>query len=90
MNNLESRLRDELAALLCIEPTQLSITAKFDELGVDSLIGLRFSRKVHDLTNIEIDIESVFDYPTLAQLAAFLNTLLNDSDLSAPIAEGTR
>ncbi|MFJ2479053.1 acyl carrier protein [Pseudomonas sp. NPDC087598] len=90
MKDLESRLRVELATLLGIDSTQLSPTAKFDELGVDSLIGLRFARKVHDLTDIEIDIESVFDYPTLTQLVTFLEAQLNGQDSTTPVSERAR
>lgn len=74
MNTLERRLRDELAALLEVGADTLSLTAPFDELGVDSLIGLRFARKLEDATGVAVDLEYLFDYPTLAQLAAFLES----------------
>ena len=90
MTDLEHRLRDELAALLDMDPALLSTTAHFDGLGVDSLIGLRFARKLHDLTNIEIDVECVLDNPTLAQLAAFVDTQLNDVASRTPLLEGAR
>ena len=73
MTELEREVRNTLAALLEIEPEQVSTTTQFDELGVDSLIGLRFARKLHDLMGIEVDIEWVLDYPTVAQLTAFLS-----------------
>lgn len=75
MNELERRLRDELAALLDIAPEHLSTTTPFDELGVDSLIGLRFARKLEDISGVEVDFEWLYDYPTLAQLARFLESL---------------
>lgn len=83
-------LRDELAALLDMDPTLLSTTANFGELGVDSLIGLRFARKIHDLTSIEIDIETILDHPTLTQLAWFVDTKLNGVSSNTAAGEGAR
>jgi acyl carrier protein len=72
MNDLERKLRDALAELLQLDPDHMSTTVSFDEFGVDSLIGLRFARKVQDLTGRYVDAEWLFDYPTLSRFAAFL------------------
>ncbi|WP_332728242.1 acyl carrier protein [Pseudomonas sp. ESBL9] len=90
MTDLKHHLRDELAALLDMDPALVSTTAYFDELGVDSLIALRFARKVHDLTNIEIDVECVLENPTLAQLAVFVDTQLNDVASRTALLERVR
>lgn len=74
MTEFERLLRDELAALLGVDPTSLRTDAPFDNLGVDSVIGLRLARKLEDLSGLPVDFEWVFDYPTLGQLAAFVET----------------
>lgn len=74
MTCIERSLQDALAALLGTDPARLSRSATFDELGVDSLIGLRFARKIEDLTGREVDPEWLYDYPTLDRFAAFLAT----------------
>lgn len=70
--NIESRLQHALAELLDVEAQQISPTASFDDLGLDSLLGLRFARAVGELIDTEIDLEWIFDYPTLRELSGFL------------------
>lgn len=72
MTEYESILRDALAELLAIDPTEVSLTTHFAEQGVDSLIGLRLARKVQDALGFEVELEWLFDYPTISELAAFL------------------
>lgn len=45
---------------------------RFDALGLDSLTSLRFARKAQDALGVEIDLEWLFDHPTIADLACFL------------------
>lgn len=70
--NIETRLRQALAELLEIDVQQISPTMSFDDLGLDSLLGLRFSRKVSELIDAETDLEWIFDYPTVRELSGFL------------------
>lgn len=70
--NYEQALRDALAALMEIEPAALALDQRLDEQGVDSLVGLRFARKVEDLIGAPVDLEWIYDYPTIAALAAHL------------------
>ena len=44
----------------------------FGELGLDSLLGLRFARKIGELTDVETDLEWILDYPTVRELSGFL------------------
>jgi acyl carrier protein len=55
----------------------------FAEQGVDSLIGLRFVRKIQDLVELDIELEWIFDYPTVQKLAEFLGVRFGDSDAQA-------
>jgi acyl carrier protein len=70
--NIESRLLQALADLLEVDVQQVSPTMHFGELGLDSLLGLRFARKIGELTNVEADLEWIFDYPTVRELSGFL------------------
>ena len=74
MTDIEISMRTILAELMGISPQQISTTATFFELGMDSFIGLRFAKKINELLDIEIELEWVFDYPTIQQLAQFLET----------------
>ena len=70
--NLETRLRQALADLLEVDVHQISPTMSFDDLGLDSLLGLRFARKVGEVIDVETDLEWIFDYPTVRELSGFL------------------
>lgn len=69
---IENRILQALADLLETDVQQISPTMSFDDLGLDSLLGLRFARKIGELTNVETDLEWIFDYPTVRQLSGFL------------------
>jgi acyl carrier protein len=73
MNEIETFLITNLASLMKVEPDTLSLTMTFDEQGVDSLVGLRFIKKIHKATGMEIEMKKIFDYPTLKDLAQFLD-----------------
>lgn len=70
--NIETRLQQALADLLDVDVKQISPTMNFGDMGLDSLLGLRFARKIGELTNVETDLEWIFDYPTVRELSGFL------------------
>jgi len=72
MTEFERFLRDALAVLLEIDAEQVSMSTPFAELGLDSLLGLRFARAIEDRIGSEVEFEWVFDYPTVHELAGFL------------------
>lgn len=76
MPDYEQYLHTALAELMAIDPAQLSLTTPLTEQGVDSLIGLRLARKIQDLIGdeVEVELEWIFDYPSIAELAQFLTT----------------
>lgn len=71
--NLE-HLVEVLAQVRGVNPDSVSATADLADQGVDSLTGLRFARKIEDLTGSEVKLEWLFDNPNLEQLAAFLES----------------
>jgi acyl carrier protein len=75
----QQQLRDTLAEIMKVDPNALSVIAPFWELGVDSLIALRFAGKIEDLYRTEVQLEWLFDYPTICQLALFLDDQLAGS-----------
>jgi acyl carrier protein len=73
MTKREQQLSDALAELMETDRREISLTMTFAEQGVDSLIGLRFARKIEELCGMEIEVEWFFDYPTIRRLSEFLD-----------------
>lgn len=80
MTRREERLRDALAELMEIDAHEISLTMTFAEQGVDSLVGLRFARKIEELCGMETELEWLFDYPTIRQLSQFLDRQCGNID----------
>jgi acyl carrier protein len=78
----EEKLLGALRETLGDEPG-LSTQTNFAELGLDSLTGLRFLRKAQNALGVEIDLEWLFDHPSVAELACFLHERYGSPDNSA-------
>ncbi|TNC76422.1 acyl carrier protein [Janthinobacterium lividum] len=72
MNLFEQCLVDLLADLTNAERGAISLTTTLDQQGVDSFVALRLARAIHDRTGIELELETLFDYPSVCQLAQHL------------------
>lgn len=72
MTKYEATLRDILAELLELQASQVNIERTLAEQGVDSLIGLRFARRIHDVLGREVELEQLLDHPTIVALAGLL------------------
>lgn len=62
-----------LAEVLEVDPSQISVTQTFAEIGVDSLLGLRLTRKLEDQLGTEVELEWIFDNPSVRELSWFLD-----------------
>ncbi|MGN7918354.1 MULTISPECIES: acyl carrier protein [Lysobacter] len=87
MSKREPWLIDAMAEVLEVDRSQLSATESFAELGVDSLLGLRLTRKLEDLLGSEVELEWLFDHPSVRQLACFLDERFGEMD-AAPVGPG--
>ena len=86
MTGTELRLRDTLAELMEVDACKVSVTKTFGEQGVDSVIGLRFVRKLEDLLGASVELEWLFDHPTIRQLSGFLDQQKGAGSSSIPFA----
>lgn len=80
MSMRELWLRDVLAELMEVDVSQISAEQPFSEQGVDSLIGLRLTRKLEDQLGVEVELEWLFDHPSIQALARFLDENFGEID----------
>jgi acyl carrier protein len=83
MIHFEQSLIEILAELTGAEAQQISLTDNLAEQGVDSFIALRMVRAIHDRTGVEIELELLYDYPTVRQLAQYVETQINSANGNA-------
>ncbi len=74
MTKYQRSLRNILANLLEMPAEEIALDQNLAEQGLDSLLGLRLTRHIKDELGIEVELESLFDYPSINELAAFLET----------------
>lgn len=83
MSKRERWLRGVLADLMGIEASQVSLTASFAEQGMDSFVGLRLTRKLQDALDVEIELEWLFDNPSIRELSQFLDARFGELDVES-------
>ena len=72
MTSLEKVITDALANVLQIDARDISQAATFAEFGLDSLSGLRFARRIEEKLGTPVELEWLFDHPTITELARLL------------------
>jgi acyl carrier protein len=73
MSKHDEWLRTVLSELMQVDASQISSTQSFADQGMDSLVGLRLTRKLEDLLGVEVELEWLFDNPTIQDLSRFLD-----------------
>jgi amino acid adenylation domain-containing protein len=73
-NELESAVANILATLLGVE--KVGVNANFFALGGHSLLGTQLIVRLRDTFGVEIPLRSVFEAPTVAELAAEIDRLV--------------
>ncbi|HKO55065.1 MAG TPA: SDR family NAD(P)-dependent oxidoreductase, partial [Thermoanaerobaculia bacterium] len=65
-------LRALLAAGLQMRESDIDDDAQFTDLGLDSVAGVSWIRRINDEYQISIEATRIYSYPTLAQLSRFV------------------
>lgn len=71
-NGIEKQLVNIFSEVTNVEPTTIGIDTNFFEMGGNSINLLQMNLKVNDLFNKDIQINSLFAYPTIRQLASLI------------------
>ena len=87
---LQNHLRDQLAVVLKTASQRLDVLKPMGSLGVDSLMALEFVRRLTRSIGIRVPATTVFNYPTIAKLAAHLETRIDGAERGASVAPLTR
>ncbi|QGZ37636.1 acyl transferase domain-containing protein [Pseudoduganella flava] len=70
--DLERQLKASLAEALFMQPGDIDANRSFTELGLDSIIGVEWMKAVNRRFGTSLSATRIYDYPTVKELAAFL------------------
>ncbi len=76
LETLQHELRDSLADALFMQPGDIDVRRSFTELGLDSIIGVEWVKAINRRYGSELSATRVYDYPSVADLAAYLHAQL--------------
>ncbi|MBV7337980.1 SDR family NAD(P)-dependent oxidoreductase, partial [Chloroflexi bacterium TSY] len=69
---IAQQLRQQLVDLLYVELEELDDQAKFLDLGLDSIAGVEWVKRINDTFGLEVNATRFYDYPTIVHLASYL------------------
>ena len=82
---------EHIAAVLRARPEQIARTTAFRALGIDSLMGLELRNRLARALDVKLSASTVWNYPTVDQLCAYLaETLGIAAGVPAPAASTGR
>lgn len=76
-----------LAKAMEILPTQINLEQTFMEQGCNSLILIRFASLIKDRSSYDIEIDTIFSYPSINSLATYINEAENHSKVNCDISD---
>lgn len=79
LKNIRQNLRKLLARELHLEEDEVEDGAQFVDLGLDSITGVTWIRKINEKYHTDIEATKVYSYPTLAQLSHYVKKEISKS-----------
>ena len=76
-NETEQTVSDIIKDMLCLE--KVSTKSLFSEIGATSMHFVQMQNKLNKIFAKNISVVNIFEYPTIASLARFINEIDNDS-----------
>ncbi|ERM17719.1 SDR family NAD(P)-dependent oxidoreductase [Brevibacillus laterosporus] len=74
-----SSLRESMAHELSVDVELIQTDVPFIEMGMDSIIGVSWIRKINSNFNLSIPATKIYAYPTLGEFHQYLLSILGDS-----------
>ncbi|MFH6942771.1 SDR family NAD(P)-dependent oxidoreductase [Flavobacterium sp. FlaQc-50] len=75
MEGYEEKLIELLCDLLYVTPEELGPDQTFVELGLDSILGVEFTKKIRKQWNIDFATAQLYSHPTVKELAVHLQVI---------------
>jgi acyl transferase domain-containing protein/enoyl-CoA hydratase/carnithine racemase/acyl carrier protein len=72
-STLQQALKASLAGALYLPASEIQVDKPFIELGLDSIVGVEWINDINKQYGIKLAATRLYDYPTIAALAAFLS-----------------
>ncbi len=73
MSSREQWMQETLSRLMEVDPDRIEIAGSFGDMGIDSLIGLRFVREMQEEFGFEIELDWLYDNPSIRELSSFID-----------------
>ncbi|TXI48894.1 MAG: SDR family NAD(P)-dependent oxidoreductase [Lysobacter sp.] len=86
LETLRQELRESLAEALFMSASDIDPQRSFTELGLDSIIGVEWVKAINRRYGTELSATRVYDYPSVAELAAHVHAQLR---AATPAAEAS-
>ncbi|MCX6048171.1 MAG: beta-ketoacyl synthase N-terminal-like domain-containing protein, partial [Chloroflexi bacterium] len=84
---LKETLKQQLATVLYLDVTEVGDTKKFVDLGLDSVTGVEWVRKINETYALNLAVTDIYDHPTLKALVTYIGATRN---ASAPNEQGSQ
>ena len=75
LNSILKTLRDTLAAELFIKPERVDIDTPFIDMGLDSITGVTWVRRLNEQYGVSVTAVEVYNHPTLRRFAEFIGRM---------------
>lgn len=75
LTDIVNVLRDSIAHELYLEISEVDNDTQFIDMGMDSVTGVTWVRKVSEILGITLTATKIYDYPTITSFANYLNQL---------------
>ncbi len=72
LKSIENELSKSLAESLYMKQDTIDIHKKFITMGLDSIVGVEWVKKINRCYDISIKVTKIYDYPTIHEFAKFL------------------
>lgn len=73
-SSTKQKLTATLAECMYMQPDEINMSKNFMDMGLDSILGIEWIRKMKKMYGWDMDITVLYDYPTVIALAGYINS----------------